>query len=61
MLLNSIYGNQSKRSLFIFIRLQVGVMKVKAYSRLVLFSTQPFIAIRAVSWCVHSLGGKSRK
>lgn len=39
VLLNSIYRNQSKRSL-VFITLQVGFMKVKVYSRLLFFFSQ---------------------
>lgn len=49
--------------IYFFIRLQVGLMIVKVYSRLggFFFSTQLFTAVRAVSCCVYSLGGKSRK
>lgn len=48
---------------FFIIRLQVGMIIVKAYSRFFFFffSTQLFTATRAVSCCVYSLGGKSRK
>lgn len=42
-----------------FIRLQVGLMKVKADSRLFFFLNSALH--RTVSQCVYSLGGKSRK
>lgn len=50
----------SKRSLFFFISLQVGLMKVKAYSRLGFFLNSALHG-RQSCRCVHSLGRKSRK